>query len=333
MIQDASRESNRLVQARFLEGRMTEITDFKTGAAEKLIAYLVSDRALQSIEQDPYWPKWDSPWWHMTLLWELGLVKRIPAVIVKHMIRALNTHYERFLPIKIEEIPAGRDKIRHFPCHCGLGTMYRVLFSYGVDVDFELPWIRPWFLRYQLPDGGLNCDEKVYMKPNPKSSIVSTLPPLEAVLLCTPRPFTQEENIFLDRGAEYLIAHKLFRSANRDGKIINENWLKLCLPRFYEYDILRGLTFLVKWAKVRGKPVPINAISETLEILNGRFPNGQIIIERLVWKGGKTLAIDSGGNWGMGHPASEFDLLSQVSQLGKPSEHLSRFWQESKGSG
>jgi hypothetical protein len=35
--------------------------------------YLQSDEALESIEKDPYWPKWNSPWWHMLLLHEIDL--------------------------------------------------------------------------------------------------------------------------------------------------------------------------------------------------------------------------------------------------------------------
>jgi hypothetical protein len=39
--------------------------------------------------------------------------------------------------------------------------------------------MRPWLRQYQLPDGGLNCDEAACVK-SLKSSMVSTLPPLEA---------------------------------------------------------------------------------------------------------------------------------------------------------
>jgi sulfide:quinone oxidoreductase len=48
-------------------------------AVEKTKSYLSSESALSSIERDPYWPKWDSPWWHMSLLNEMGLAKEIPA--------------------------------------------------------------------------------------------------------------------------------------------------------------------------------------------------------------------------------------------------------------
>lgn len=56
-------------------------------ALAKLKASLSSASALQSIERDPYWPKWDSPWWHMSLLNEMDLAKEIPATCISKMFR------------------------------------------------------------------------------------------------------------------------------------------------------------------------------------------------------------------------------------------------------
>ena len=46
--------------------------------ARESIRYLESDKARYSLNQDTYWPKWDSPWWHISLLHEMGLSKQIP---------------------------------------------------------------------------------------------------------------------------------------------------------------------------------------------------------------------------------------------------------------
>ncbi len=298
-------------------------------AVTRSVAYLESNEALHSLKLDPYWPKWDSPWWHMTLLWELGLADRIPDSIARGMIETLNSHYLRFFPTSAEGLPEGADPYRHVACHCALGTIYQVLDACGVSVDKELPWLRPWFLKYQLPDGGLNCDEKACSKPLPKSSVVSTLPPLEAILFCTHPPFTAEEESFLDRGASYLIAHKLFRSANGD-KVIDQDWLKLCFPRFYEYDILRGLYFLKRWAEVRKRPAPAEAVGEAMDILQLRFPDGELKVERAVWENEKTLVIGADGRWNSGcnHPASSFELLRQIGRVGQSAPILDRRWKE-----
>lgn len=87
----------------------------------------------------------------MSLLNELNLAKEIPVITLSKMIQALKSHYLPIFPIKEEEIPSGTDPYRKIACHCAVGNMYQVLFHSGVDVDQKLPWMREWFLRYQLP--------------------------------------------------------------------------------------------------------------------------------------------------------------------------------------
>ena len=62
------------------------------------------------------------------------------------------------LPDPPGRVPGGADPHRDVSCHCALGSIHQVLAACGVDVDRALPWIRPWFVRYQMADGGLNCD-------------------------------------------------------------------------------------------------------------------------------------------------------------------------------
>ena len=113
---------------------------------EESVKYLGSDNALKTVQADAYWPKWDSPWWHMLLLHEMGEVKRVPAKIVGEFIATLNRIPLKIFPIQQSDMPEGVDPYRGTPCHCQLGTVYQVLSALGVKVDTELPWIRPWFL-------------------------------------------------------------------------------------------------------------------------------------------------------------------------------------------
>ena len=39
----------------------------------------------------------------------------------------------------------------------------QIIAACGVEVDRALPWARPWFVRYQMSDGGLNCDSDAYL--------------------------------------------------------------------------------------------------------------------------------------------------------------------------
>ena len=156
--------------------------------------YLGSHRALQSLDADPYWPKWDSPWWHMLLLHEMGRTRQIPKSVIERYVDALDKFPLKIFPVHPGEMPAGLDPYRDTLCHCYLGNVYQVLAAWGIDVDSELPWVRPWFLRYQMADGGLNCDNAAYLVKNEiPSSMVGTIAAFEAVLLHTQRPWNAEE--------------------------------------------------------------------------------------------------------------------------------------------
>jgi hypothetical protein len=296
-------------------------------AIESTIDYLSSERALRAARVNPYWPKWDSPRWHMVLLYEMGLADQIPEIIVCEMVDSLNKVYAKVFPFSVEDVPAGFDPYREIPCHCDLGTIYKVLSAWGVDVDSELAWIRPWFFKYQLPDGGLNCDESAYSKEVKKSSIVSSLPPLEAILFHTNRPFTQEECQFLDSGANYLLSRKLFRSLST-GNVIDQDWLKLCFPRFYDYDILRGLYFLVHWAYKRGKFLPLDAIGESIELIDKLAARDELNVDRIACAGDNTWVQDQGGNWSKTKDLSSFDLLESVNKVDSPSLFLTEQWED-----
>lgn len=295
-------------------------------AIDASVTYLATPDALRSIARDPYWPKWDTPWWHMTVLWELGLAARIPKTAAQAMARSIDEKYPKFFPKTLEELPVGADPHRDIACHCALGTMFQVLTACGLDADRELPWVRPWFLEYQLPDGGLNCDEGAYSKPVPKSSPLSTMPPLEAVLFCTPRAFTAAEWAFLDRGAEYLMAHRLVRAASGSGRVIDEAWLKLTFPRFYDYDLLRGLRYLAAWSKARGTKVPGSAVRESMDALSARYPDGALRVERAEWAKARSLTVTPEGVWGKSDQATDFPLLREAGTIGAPAPLLAAHW-------
>lgn len=292
------------------------------------VSYLGSDEAAASIADDAYWPKWNSPWWHMMLLHELGLTERIPERAVASIVKALQDKYMHFFPFREEEVPEGMDPLNQVACHCQLGTMFVLLCRFGMDVDSRLAWIRPWFLKYQLPDGGLNCDEEAYTRSEPKSSVVSTLPPLEAILMSGGENAAEEAD-YLERGASYLISKRLFRSSGT-GESIIEGWTKLSFPRFYEYDILRGLSFLLAWSRATKSPLPLDAIAECVEIIDGDAPDGVIKIQRHAWGEHRTRMLDRvTGTW-IKKDASTYPLLSAASRIGSESRALTEEWSQAK---
>ena len=255
--------------------------------------------------------KWDGPWWQLAVLCEMGEVERIPRSAVDSALWQLKHGAWQEFVISDRDAPqTGADKEKMDCCHCELGVFYMILSACGCDTEAELPWIRRWFLKHQLPDGGLNCEPDAYLQSG-KSSIVSSLPPLEAVLFFTDRDYTYSEKKFLDNGAKYLIEHRLVCS-KESGSVVNTEWLKPLFPRFFEYDILRGLYFLVEWSRRRGKPLPKDVIEEGVDRLTSFTRGREIVIGRQVNNGN--------GEW----HGSAFPLMESVSRVGQESPYLTR---------
>ena len=321
-----------------LRRRLTDLPDPEIGpgpAVEPAIAdsvrYLASDETERSIAADVYWPKWHSPWWHMLLLHELGEARRIPERAVARMVEALQAFPVKIFPIHPGELPAGADPSRDVQCHCALGCMAQILAACGRDVARDLPWFEPWFVRYQMADGGLSCDDAAYLVTGEcPSSMVGTVAPLEATLLGRPAEWSAERAAFVERAAGFLIERQLVlgsatahNAAERAGQAA---WRKPCFPRFYLYDVLRGLAALVRWAEITGGAVPLPAISPALDHLLGRFPNGAIRRQRLSYAGVGTWAREPTGGWARRSPAFLFPLLEATSALGEPCPYLTRQW-------
>jgi len=302
---------------------------------EQSIRYLESDEAQRALDADAYWPKWHSPWWHMLLLHEMGHTALIPETIVDRYVAALDRIPLKIFPVHPGDMPPDLDPFRGTPCHCQLGNVYQVLAARGVDVDSALPWIRPWFLAYQMADGGLNCDNDAYLvKDECPSSMVGTIAAFEAILLYTNRPWTAQEQTFLDKGAGFLIARELRLGSvskhNAAECVSAEAWTKLCFPRFYLYDVLRGLTALLAWAERTQQRLPAVGIKIVVQYLNQRFPDGNIRPGRRSFEGTKTLQQSPGGAWLRRQDATGFPLLDAVSIVGKVNPFLSCQWEEAR---
>ncbi len=303
----------------------------RTTAVERGIAdsvgYLGSDAAQRSIELDPYWPKWHSPWWHMLLLHELGEARQIPARASAAMVAGIDRLLHIF-PIHPGDAP-GVDRHRDISCHCALGTMSTVLAACGIDVDRALPWVKPWFVRYQMADGGLNCDDSAYLQADEcPSSMVATVAPLEAMLLG--EAHLCEQRGFVDRAAHCLFDRALVRGSqtvhNAEERDAEVAWRSLAFPRFYFYDVLRGLAALVRWAEVSAQTIPHAAIAIVVSALVERSPDGVLRVERQAHAGRTTILPTTDRSPSPRAPASTFPLLEAASVVGEPSESLTRQW-------
>jgi len=316
-----------------LARRLASVPDAKPSedlapAIASSVGYLDSDAAQRSLEADTYWPKWDSPWWHMVLLWELGEARRIPSQAVTTMVDRLNALPLHIFPIQPDDA-YGFDPSRDASCHCALGTIYQVLTACGVDVDAALQWIKPWFSRYQMADGGLNCDDAAYrVEHECPSSMVGTIAPFEAMLLGHATP---EQEVFLARAAGFLIERKLMLGSptvhNAEERDAQGSWLAPCFPRFYFYDVLRGLTALVRWAERTRRTIPLSAVEPVASQLVEAFPDGVVRRKR---QGFASCPTSRGwtptGEWVRGFPTTSFGLLEASSAIGGASAALTRQW-------
>ncbi len=277
--------------------------------------YLASAAATSSIDQDAYWPKWDSPWWRFSLLEEMGRLKSAPPDSLEHLAQAVLAAPERRFPVP----PASDiDPLQAF-CHCCLGNLYRILASSGRPMqDFD--WVLGWFRDYQMADGGYNCDETAYAASDEcPSSMVATVAALETALL---HPEGAE---VARRAAHCLLGRELRLGShtqhNREERESQSKWLQLAFPRFYHYDVLRGLDAVTRWALASRQPLPWARIQRVVEHLLQRFPQGVVAPERRAYEHHRSRFPD-----GTRGPARSFPLLEEVSQPGQPSAPLTAQW-------
>lgn len=300
--------------------------DFR-GEIARSLDYLNSSGAQESLRCDLYWPKWDSPWWHCLCLHEMGLSGEIPARVLDAIVKGLVDFPLQTFPIQPQDLPAGLDPRRQTQCHCALGNIYQLLCAAGVEVDRCIPWIRPWFLRYQMEDGGLNCDNSAYLvEGQSPSSMVGTIAAFEAVVRFTWRPFTSQEAAWVERAAQFLLDRRLVLGSstehNREEREQAQVWGQLCFPRFYFYDVLRGCEALHDWSLRCQRQLP----EWFFPLVRSLQPTPQ----RRPWQGARTLVVGSDQNW-HGENATSFPLLEAVSRLDRPSPFLEARWRRIVG--
>jgi hypothetical protein len=187
-----------------------------------------------------------------------------------------------------------------------------------------------------MADGGLNCDDGAYRAQGEcPSSMVGTIAAFEAILLHTRNTWSDEEKVFLDRCARFLAERKLMLGSNTrhnaEERTAASLWMQPCFPRFYFYDVLRGLNVLVLWSEQTGRSLDRECIQPVLDHLEQRYPDGAVRVERRCFAGRKTLRQSATGEWSNARQAATaFPLLSTVSEVGEVSPYLSWQWETTK---
>lgn len=229
-----------------------------------------SDRALLMIERDVYWPKWDSPWWYMLLLEETSRLSEVPVPVFKELLTCADRQYLKIFPVKEEEVKGPINGHTEIMCFCFFGSLMKLAAKLEFDVFAHMPWAKDWVSRYQLPDGGYNCDESAYTNSG-KGSILSTTIMLEGMVEYA--RFSKQPDMFaanMQKAVSYLMKHQIYLSTTAQ-EIDGVDWDKIVFPRFYEYDFTRGLEVVFDFLLLTGKRVRGTAIEKAVALLNSKI--------------------------------------------------------------
>jgi hypothetical protein len=125
-------------------------------------------------------------------------------------------------------------------CINGMALNYA---SYFRAPEEKLHSVIDFILSNQLTDGGFNC--RSVRKKVHHSSLHTSLSILEGFQEYINTKYTyrlDEIKAVIPKVQEFILMHRLFIS-DRTGEIINENFLKLCYPGRWYYDILKALDY------------------------------------------------------------------------------------------
>jgi len=218
---------------------------------------------------NPYHPKYKSTYWQVMLLGHLGLdrsnakVRKAFEFVFKLQLSeggfSSQTHetaleeYEwmRTRTALKEKLQPEADAwaqslVREHQYSCLTGNLCAAMLRVGYYGDRRLTKALNWLVRVQNVDGGWLCP---YWKAHVKDThgcFYGTICPLEAFSEVpeSERPAVMKRAI--ERGAEFLLMHRLYRADHHRFKVINRQWLRFGFPWFYGYDTLRGLSVLTR---------------------------------------------------------------------------------------
>jgi len=203
-----------------------------------------------------YQPKWTST--HYTLL----DLKNLSVPPENKVIReALSSIFKNLKGTDGGILPIGTIQ-RSDVCVNGMVLNYSSYFHVKEEL---LKSVVDFLLTEKMKDGGFNCHSN--RKGAIHSSLHSTLSVLEGILEYENNGYKYKLNELRKAklsSHEFILMHRLFRS-DRTGKIINSNFLKLCYPPRWYYDILKALDYFQS-AKVKYD----NRMEEAIDIIKSK---------------------------------------------------------------
>jgi len=243
---------------------------------------------------NPYHPKYKASYWQIMTLGQLGMgriderVRNACEYVFQFQLneggfssytheRALKEHEE--LREKGKKLPSPKEWassiVFEHQYSCLTGNMVAALIRIGYSDDVRVRRALEWLVQVQNWDGGWLCPYWGAHVKDTHGCFYGTICPLEAFSEVPKNNLTKGMERAIERGAEFLLMHRLFKADHHDYKVIKQSWLKLGFPWFYGYNILRGLDVLTKLGYVKDER--LNDAVESL--LQKRQDNGTWILE------------------------------------------------------
>jgi len=243
---------------------------------------------------EPYLPKYKSSYWQIMILGQLGMDKTDKRIakaceyifqfqsdegsFTSQTRETLLREYHwrlkkgRTLP-PFDEWASGI--IFEQQLSCLTGNMISALIRLGYENDSRVNKALKWLVKIQNVDGGWLCPYwRAHIK-DKHGCFYGAICSLEAFSEVKKENLTEEMKKTIEKGAEFLLMHRLFKADHHSYKVINQSWLKLSFPWFYGYNILRGLDVLTKLGYVKD-----GRLNDAVEILlQKRQDDGTWILE------------------------------------------------------
>jgi len=248
--------------------------------------------------ENPYHPKYKSTYWQIMTLAQLGIdktEKRVQKacefVFNLQLTEGGFSSYTRKRALQeyewIRTKAALKEKLQPEPetwaqslvtehqYSCLTGNICTAMLRMGYHTDTRLKRALNWLVRVQNIDGGWLCPYwKAHIK-DKHGCFYGTICPLEALSEVPKIERTPEMKHAIEKGAEFLLMHRLYKADHHGFRIISPQWLKLSFPWFYGYHVLRGLSVVTKLGYIDDE-----RLKDALELLlQKRLPDGKWLLE------------------------------------------------------
>jgi hypothetical protein len=179
---------------------------------------------------------------------------------------------------KMKELPPNEyaaSEVHEHQYSCLTGNMAAALIRIGYMDDLRSKKSLEWLVKIQNKDGGWLCPYWNAHVNDTHGCIYGTICSLEAFSEVPKAKTSKAMKETTERGAEFLLMHRLFKADHHDFAVIKWSWLKLGFPWFYGYNVLRGLDVLTKLGYTEDERLD-DAVKV---VLQKRMPDGRWILE------------------------------------------------------